>query len=221
MTSCFARRPTASTRRPATASANASGACVPQRPGPSAPRAHDRRADDARAQVARDGLDLGKLRHARPSLRGERRDRRLERQLVGLGGDRVGARQRRHRLPVVADLDVDDERDRQRQRPFHGLADDRREGLDLVAWRLEQQLVVDLQEQPGVQSRPRNRSATRIIAIFWMSAAVPWMGMLIAIRSPAPRSAGFEARSSGIWRLRPRSVSTQPWALACSLIAIM
>ena len=68
---------------------------------------------------------------------------------------------------------------------------------------------------------PRSRSATRIIAIFWMSAAVPWIGMLIAIRSPAPRSAGFEARSSGIWRLRPRSVSTQPWALAVSLIAIM
>ena len=35
------------------------------------------------------------------------------------------------------------------------------------------------------------------------------------------RSAGFEARSSGIWRFRPSRVSTKPWALACSLIAIM
>jgi hypothetical protein len=59
------------------------------------------------------------------------------------------------------------------------------------------------------------------MAIFWMSAAVPWIGMLIAIRSPAPRRVGFDARSSGIWRLRPRSVSTKPWARACSLIAIM
>ena len=69
-------------------------------------RADDRRPDEQRTQVARDGLDLGQLRHGR-GLRRERSDRRLERQLVGLGGDRVLARQRRHRLPVVADLHVD------------------------------------------------------------------------------------------------------------------
>ena len=45
-------------------------------------------------------------------------------------------------------------------------------------------------------------------AIFMMSAAVPWMGMLMAIRSPAPRSCALRAASSGIQRRRPSSVST-------------
>ena len=81
---------------------------------------------------------------------------------------------------------------------------------------------MDGEQQPRAEAGgPDALASARIIAIFWMSAAVPWMGMLIAIRSPAPRRAGFDARSSGIWRLRPRSVSTQPCALACSLIAIM
>ena len=39
-----------------------------------------------------------------------------------------------------------------------------------------------------------------------MSAAVPWIGMLMAIRSPAPRSVGLRAASSGICRFRPSSV---------------
>ncbi len=54
----------------------------------------------------------------------------------------------------------------------------------------------------------RSRRSTRIMAIFMMSAAVPWIGMLIAIRSPAPRRLGFEARSSGISRFRPSRVVT-------------
>ena len=52
------------------------------------------------------------------------------------------------------------------------------------------------------------RSATRIIAIFMMSAAVPWIGMLIAIRSPAERRAGIRDASSGIDRFRPSRVVT-------------
>ena len=44
---------------------------------------------------------------------------------------------------------------------------------------------------------PRSRSSTRIIAIFTMSAAVPWIGMLIAIRSPAPRRAAFAPAAPG------------------------
>ena len=35
------------------------------------------------------------------------------------------------------------------------------------------------------------------MAILTMSAAVPWMGMLIAIRSPAPRSAAVARRQLG------------------------
>ena len=175
-----------------------------QRPRPRAPGTHDRRADDARAQVARDGLDLGELGHARPSLRGERRDRRLERQLVGLGGDRVGARQRRHRFPVVADLDVDDERHRRAAAPppSSRARSPRAPRPRRAAPRTGARRGPDRSSRAR-QTRPRSRSATRIIAIFRMSAAVPWIGMLMAIRSPAPRSAGFDARSSGIWRLRP------------------
>ncbi len=41
------------------------------------------------------------------------------------------------------------------------------------------------------------------MAILTMSAAVPWMGMLMAIRSPAPRSAALRAWSSGICALAP------------------
>ena len=63
-----------------------------------------------RAEVAGDGLDLGKLGHRPTAYAGDRRERRLERQLVGLGGDRVLAGQRGHPLPVVADLDVDRQR---------------------------------------------------------------------------------------------------------------
>ena len=65
------------------------------------------------------------------------------------------------------------------------------------------------------ESRTRERNdpscsarSVRIIAIFTMSAAVPWIGMLIAIRSPAARSDGLRASSSGIFRLRPSSVAT-------------
>ena len=80
---------------------------------------------------------------------------------------------------------------------------------------------MDGEQEPRAEPAAADRSSARIIAIFWMSAAVPWIGMLIAIRSPAPRSAGFDARSSGICRFRPSSVSTKPWRFACSLIAIM
>ena len=49
-----------------------------------------------------------------------------------------------------------------------------------------------------------------------MSAAVPWIGMLMAIRSPAARRAPFDDESSGIRRRRPSSVDTKPWSLAVS-----
>ena len=150
-TTSFARRPTASTRRPATASANASGVCVRSVRAHERARADDRRADDARPQVARDGLDLGKLRHRRPT-RASGASGASIRGLVGLGGDRVGAGQRRHRLPVVADLDVDGQRHVERQRALHRLAHDRHEPVDLVARHLEQQLVVDLEQQPGPEA---------------------------------------------------------------------
>lgn len=51
------------------------------------------------------------------------------------------------------------------------------------------------------------RRLTRAMAILMMSAAVPCMGWFMAVRSPKPRSCGFLALSSGIWRLRPYMVS--------------
>src|SRR6266568_8616895 len=50
-------------------------------------------------------------------------------------------------------------------------------------------------------------SYTRRIAIFMMSAAVPWIGMLIAMRSAAPRIALFGLVISAMYRRRPSSVS--------------
>ena len=44
------------------------------------------------------------------------------------------------------------------------------------------------------------------IAILMMSAEVPWIGMLTALRSPWPRTCGRPERSSGIGRRRPSSV---------------
>ena len=38
----------------------------------------------------------------------------------------------------------------------------------------------------------------RIMASLIRSAWAPWMGMLIAIRSPAPRTAGLLERNSGM-----------------------
>ena len=81
--------------------------------------------------------------------------------------------------------------------------------LGLVGGPLEQQLVVDLEDQTRVCS-PAASSAwsQRTIATFMMSAAVPWITMLTANRSPCLRSSQRRARSSGTWRRRPNSVET-------------
>ena len=183
ITTSFARRPTASIA-PAGDAPRERLRVV----GRGASAAHEQRAPTIVAptrrgrQVARDGLDLGQLRH--PA------QRRLDR-LVGLGGERVGPGQRRHRLPVVADLDVDGRAARPAASADSIVS--RTTGasrVDLVARHLEQQLVVDLEQQPRPEARRRaSRSSSRIIAIFMMSAAVPWIGMLMAIRSPAAAQA--------------------------------
>ena len=88
MTSCFARRPTDRTVRPATASAKAIGSWVRSVRAHDDARADDRRAEEAGPEVARDRLDLGKLGHrlqptpraARPAPRAAaRRPRRRSR----------------------------------------------------------------------------------------------------------------------------------------------
>ena len=58
--------------------------------------------------------------------------------------------------------------------------------------------------------RPAAASASwqRTIATLMMSAAVPWMIVLTASRSPSLRVCQLRARISGIWRRRPNSVET-------------
>ena len=69
MTSCLPRRPTASIRRPVTPAANAGGSPSRSVPGHADARADDHRAGPAAVgqqvapEIARDGLDLGKLGH--------------------------------------------------------------------------------------------------------------------------------------------------------------
>ena len=54
-----------------------------------------------------------------------------------------------------------------------------------------------------------------------MSAAVPWMTMFTASRSPSSRVWRWRARSSGIRRMRPNSVVTYPFSFADSIVPSM
>ena len=54
----------------------------------------------------------------------------------------------------------------------------------------------------------RSSSRQRTIATLMMSAAVPWMTMLTASRSPSERVWNWRERSSGTRRMRPKSVVT-------------
>ena len=59
------------------------------------------------------------------------------------------------------------------------------------------------------------------IATLMMSAAVPWITVLTASRSPSLRTCQLRARISGIWRRRPNIVSTKPCSCACSTASFM
>ncbi len=54
-----------------------------------------------------------------------------------------------------------------------------------------------------------------------MSAAVPWMMLLAARRSPSLRTLQLLARTSGIGRRRPNSVDTYPCSTACVIESFM
>ena len=83
-------------------------------------------------------------------------------------------------------------------RGLHHLGGERLEALELRGRHLEQQLVVHLQEHAALAAGARPaRCAMRTIAILTRSAAVPWMGALVAMRSPKPRRFGLPLRSSG------------------------
>ena len=97
----------------------------------------------------------------------------------------------------------------QLRRAFHDFPDEARDCLDLLVRRLEDQLVVDLEDQPRGEAGLRQSAASsRIMAILMMSAAVPWKGAFRAMRSALARTAPLEAAISGIGRTRPKSVVT-------------
>ena len=56
-------------------------------------------------------------------------------------------------------------------------------------WKIEDEFVVDLEEHPGLVSAVAEevlrRRSWRVLI---MSAAVPWMGVLMAVRSALPRT---------------------------------
>ena len=58
------------------------------------------------------------------------------------------------------------------------------------------------------RSAASSRAWTRTIAILRMSAAVPWMGMLMAIRSPADLTLKLLDLISGMYLRRPVIVCT-------------
>ena len=64
------------------------------------------------------------------------------------------------------------------------------------------------------QASPCSQASTSIIARLMMSAAVPCMGALIAVRSAPWRRARFWEWISGRVRRRPNTVSTKPSSAA-------
>ena len=59
------------------------------------------------------------------------------------------------------------------------------------------------------------------MAILMMSAAVPWITVLTASRSPNVRVCQLRERNSGISRRRPISVVTLPSSVARSMVSSM
>ena len=76
--------------------------------------------------------------------------------------------------------------------------------LGLGQGALHNQLVMHLQDEAGALSLAlRSASSTRIMASLMISAAVPWMGVFSATRSPKERRLKLLLLSSGRYRRRP------------------
>ena len=150
----------------------------------------------------------GGAAHRRAAATSACRGLELGGRLAGLREHGVAARHRRHALPRVADLHLDGERDRQRQGALHRLAKDRDQAVDLVARRLDQQLVVHREHQPG----PEPAGAQRLVGADHRDLHDVGGRALDRHVDRHPLAGGLEravrGRSSGIWRFRPRSVET-------------
>ena len=102
-----------------------------------------------------------------------------------------------------SDADIGRQLDRQRCRTLHLLFEQGCGALCFRLRRLDDQLVVHLQDQSGLHPSSDSRRCTRTMASLMISAAVPWIGMLRATLSPKERVIPLEARSSGRGRRRP------------------
>ena len=110
------------------------------------------------------------------------------------------------------------ERDVERERALHRLAEHRDEAVDLVLRRLEEQLVVDLEEHPGLEALVGEAIGEADHCDLHDVGRGALDRHVDRIRSPAPRSAALAAWSSGIDRFRPSHVVTWPWRRAWSLM---
>ena len=69
--------------------------------------------------------------------------------------------------------------------------------LHLVRRRLEEQLVVHLEQHAAPEAARRERARHPHHRDLDQSAAVPWIGAFVAMRSAKPRRFGLPLRSSG------------------------
>ena len=98
--------------------------------------------------------------------------------------------------PALSDAGIGGQGDGIGDGAFHFLFEDARRGVRVGLGALDDQLVVDLQEELCRRQLPAQ------------AAAVPWMGMFRATRSPKERRLKFEDLSSGRYRRRPKRVET-------------
>ena len=99
----------------------------------------------------------------------------------------------------LPDLHVDLERHVQLQRGGHDAQDHLAQRLQLRLRALEDQLVVHLQQHARLEALLRQLARRCLImAILMMSDAVPWIGMLIAMRSAPMRTLKLDEWMSGM-----------------------
>ena len=107
--------------------------------------------------------------------------------------------------PVVAEADVDLDGAGEFEGTDHAVGDDLFELCLLIGLHVEDEFVVNLQEHAALEASASFIAFwMRTMAILIMSAAVPWMGMLMALRSAAARMVPLPELISLKWRRRPR-----------------
>ena len=99
---------------------------------------------------------------------------------------------------------------------FHYVAGRVDQRVNGIVFNLEQQFIVDCRSIAAGKSAMA--VGMRIIARRITSAAVPWIGALIAARTAKPACGPF-APMLGVWMRRPNKVWTYPCYLAKALVS--